>query len=76
MGSEMCIRDSSKILAKSAEGLTALTGHKIDDITRKINVLSAFMNERIANAAEKATQAAASASSEAEETASSVHDEL
>lgn len=78
-GTEYVQRESdrlSKILAKSAEGLTALTGHKIDDITRKINVLSAFMNERIANAAEKATQAAASASSEAEETASSVHDEL
>ena len=84
MGSEMCIRDRyvkrehdrlSKMLSKQAQGLSALTGEKIDDITRKINVLAAVMNERIAKAATKATQDASSSATEAT-ASSSAHDEL
>ena len=65
----------SKMLSKQAQGLSALTGEKIDDITRKINVLSAVMNERIAKAATKATQDASSAAAEAT-ASSSAYDEL
>ena len=63
----------NKILKKNADGLTTLTLEKVDDITRKVNVLSAFMNEKIGKAAERASSSAAEERAKA--TASS-HDEL
>jgi protein disulfide-isomerase A6 len=43
----------SSILKKHAEGTSQLAGRKVDELTKKKNVLLAFVNERIAAQAEK-----------------------
>lgn len=65
----------SKILKKHADGVSELTGEKLDDFQRKANVLSAFLNDKIAAAAERASSSVAGAASKAAETAGA-HDEL
>ncbi|WFD39771.1 protein disulfide-isomerase [Malassezia japonica] len=72
-GSDYVKRESDRIgqmLERHAAGTGKFTEDKIDQLQRKYNVLSAFMNERIAVAASKASSSLAAA------TATSGHDEL
>lgn len=64
-----------KILKKHADGISQLTGEKLDELQRKANVLTAFMNDRIYKAAEQARTSLAAESPEASATAGA-HDEL
>ncbi|WFD20523.1 protein disulfide-isomerase [Malassezia caprae] len=64
----------SKLLRKHADGVSTLAAEKVDEITRKSNVLAAFVNEKIGQAAERASSSAfASQTASAE---SAAHDEL
>lgn len=70
-GPEYVQRESQRLgrlLSKHAEGLSSLTAEKVDELTRKVNVLSAFTNERIGLAAERASSSAAAAAAQAQET--------
>ena len=73
-GTEYVKRESGrigKLLQKHVDGVSRLTGEKLDELQRKANVLSAFLNERIGQAAERASSSLASATA-----ASTAHDEL
>ncbi|WFD36978.1 protein disulfide-isomerase [Malassezia cuniculi] len=61
----------NRLLTKSVEDAGKISGKNIDSLQRRINVLSAFVNERVANVAERA-----SASASAAKHAETAHDEL
>ncbi|WFD27832.1 protein disulfide-isomerase [Malassezia nana] len=65
----------AKLLRKHADGVSTLAAEKVDEITRKSNVLAAFVNAKIGQAAERASSSLrmSPTASSAESTA---HDEL
>ncbi|PKI82346.1 protein disulfide-isomerase [Malassezia vespertilionis] len=64
----------SKIIAKHTAGTTQLAGEKLDQLQRKANVLSAFLNKRIADSIDRAVKSAEA--EKAQQTAAETHEEL
>lgn len=61
----------ARLLQRGAEDATKTSAENLDSLQRRINVLSAFVNERVANIAERASSSASSALH-----AETAHDEL
>ncbi|CCV00462.1 unnamed protein product [Malassezia sympodialis ATCC 42132] len=64
----------AKLLRKHADGVSTLAAEKVDEITRKSNVLAAFVNEKIGQAAERASSSVFASQTPSAESAA--HDEL
>ena len=67
-GTQYVQKESQRIqqlLERNAAGTGKFTGEKIDQLQRRYNVLTAFMNERIASVANQAAQSVSSAASAA-----------
>lgn len=64
----------AKLLRKHADGISTLAADKVDEITRKSNVLAAFVNAKIGQAAERASSSLLASQTPSAEKAA--HDEL
>ncbi|KDN44078.1 disulfide isomerase [Tilletiaria anomala UBC 951] len=66
----------TSLLKKHADGKAQLTGKKVDEITRKVNVLNAFGDDKLAERVKKAEARAAEKAKNKNAAAGKKHDDL